>query len=105
MAVIGSVGEAIRRGEYLDRGTATFTGSVAITTNCNNISQVGITQQLGSSPGLGPQNFTYTVSGRTLTIFAWQPTSSANPTLIAATTSCTVTWEVTGKAVPPAVVP
>lgn len=100
MALYGAMAEAIRRGEAVDRGTATLTASVVVTTQVKNISQVGITQQLGVAPGLGPSTYTYTVSGRQITIFAWQPTSATNPTLVAATSPSTVTWEATGIAIP-----
>lgn len=104
MALYGALAEAVRRNERVDRGTATFTGSTTVTLNVIN-PYVMIEQIIGSAPGVGPQNFTYTVSGRTLTIYAWQPTSNSNPTLVAATSACTVAWLAIGTYVQPVVTP
>jgi hypothetical protein len=37
----------------------------------------------GTAPGVGTSVLTYALSGSTVNVFAWQPTSSANPTLVA----------------------
>lgn len=103
MALYGGLAENTRRNERMERGTVTFTGSTTITVSppMRQIIMVDITQILGTSPGVGPQNFTYTLgtgaNTNQFTIFAWQPTSNANPTLVAGTTPCTVAWNVLGN--------
>lgn len=104
MALYGALAENVRRNERVDRGIATFTGSITITLPQNAMRQIFdvlITQVIGVSPGVGPAVFTYTIgaspNGNQFTIFAWQPTSNANPTLVAGTSAATVSWQARGS--------
>lgn len=56
-----------------------------------------LTLQNGVAPGLGTSVLTYTISGNTLNIFAWKPTSLTDPTLIASTGIETVSYLVWGS--------
>ena len=103
MALYGGLAENTRRNERVERGIVTFTGSTTITVSppMRQIIMADITQVIGTSPGLGPSTFTYTIgtgaNTNQFTIFAWQPTSATNPTLVAGTTSVTVAWNVIGN--------
>lgn len=82
----------------LDVQNKTFTGTGTLQfTNMDQVDQVVVTQVNGSAPGLNSSDFTYTVSGNTVSLFAWKPTSSTNPTLIAGTDSVTVTVVAFGR--------
>lgn len=99
MALYGGLAENTRHNERVERGLATFTGSTTITVPgpMRSIGFAFIEQVSNTAPGIGPSVFTYTVSNNQLTIFAWQPTSSTNPTLVAGTTAATVAWMVFGS--------
>lgn len=97
MSLYGAVAEAVRRGSELLSGETTLTASVAITTPFSSVDGVSIVQKIGVAPGLNAAVYTYTFSAGTLTIFAWQPTSVTNPTLVAATTSSNVSYIVMGR--------
>lgn len=73
--------------------TATATAATGLTTllGCT------LSVKIGTAPGVTTSVATYTSSGGTLNLFAWQPTSNANPTLIAATTPGTVGWVCVGQ--------
>lgn len=105
MALYGGLAENTRRNERVDRGQVTFTGSVVVTVAApmRTVTAAEATQIITTAPGLGPSTITVgnIASGggnlaNQFTIFAWQPTSSANPTLVAGTTSCTVQWDAWG---------
>lgn len=99
MALYGGLAENTRRNERVERGLATFTGSTVITVPgpMRSITVAFIEQVIGTAPGVGPSVFTYTISGNQLTIFAWQPTSATNPTLVTGTSAATVSWMVFGS--------
>lgn len=84
----------------LDVANVTFTGTGSIQfPNFDKVLFASVEQVIGTSPGVGPSVFTYTIDGTTankVDLFAWQPTSSTNPTLIAGTSAATVTVVVFG---------
>ena len=79
-------------------GETTLDGSnpTAVSTGLSTITGVTLTISNGSAPGVGTSVLTYTVSGGTLSIFAFKPTSSSNPTLVASTGTETVSYPVVG---------
>ena len=79
-------------------GETTLDGSnpTAVSTGLSTITGVTLTISNGSAPGVGTSVLTYTVSGGTLSIFAFKPTSSSNPTLVASTGTETVSYTVVG---------
>lgn len=99
MALYGGLAENTRRNERVERGSVTFTGSTTITVPgpMRTITAAFVEQVIGTAPGLGPSVFTVTFTNNQLSIFAWQPTSSTNPTLEAGTTAATVDWMVFGS--------
>lgn len=105
MSLFGSVidGRRIRQPNLahemvLDVQNVTFTGTGSVQfKNMDQVDFVSLGQVIGTAPGLTAQNFTYTVSGNTVSLFAWMPTGATNPTLIAATGSATVTVVAFGR--------
>ena len=84
-------------GNAVEAGTVAVVGSVAVVTGLTAIKAVSIDQIGSVSPGVSGQNFTYAVtSGGTIEVYAWMPTSSSNPTLIANTGTATVGWTAIG---------
>lgn len=82
----------------VDVQNVTFTGTGSVQfKNMDQVDQVNLTQVLGTAPGLNASDFSYTVSGNTVSLFAWMPTGATNPTLIAATNSTTVTVTAFGR--------
>lgn len=85
-------------------GTKVIGGEVAldgsnptpVTTGLTTITGAVITLKESTAPGVGTSVFSYTTSGGTLSIYAWKPTSNADPTLIASTGTETVGYVVTG---------
>jgi len=45
-----------------------------------------------AAPGVGTSVLTYDISGATVNVYAWKPTSSSNPTLIASTGTESFGW-------------
>lgn len=105
MSLYGALAENTRRNERVERGQATFTGSTVITVSgpMRTVTAAEATQIITTAPGLGPSTITVGNIGggggnlpNQFTVFAWQPTSSANPTLVAGSTPCTVQWDAWG---------
>lgn len=100
MSLYGGLAENTRRNERLERGSATFTGNTVITvaSPMRIVTQVWAQLINNASPGVGPSVITIGNIGsggnnaNQFTIFAWMVTSSANTTLIAATSAATVQW-------------
>ena len=80
-------------------GETTLDGSNPTAVSIANLSTItGVTLTIAnaSAPGVGTTTLTYAVSGGTLSIYAWKPTSSSNPTLVASTGTETVSYTVVG---------
>lgn len=81
----------------LDFQQVTFTGTTTVKfVEFDTVLMAILDQVIGTSPGVGGSTFTYTINNNVVSIFAWQPTSNANPTLVAATNSTTVSVGVLG---------
>lgn len=59
---------------------------------------VAVSHQLGgsSAPGVGTSVITYAISGTTVSLYAWKPTSGSDPTLVASTGTETVSYVAVG---------
>lgn len=68
----------------------------AVATGMTSISSAVVTLEGSSAPGVGTTTLTCVISGSTLNVYAWKPTSSSNPTLIASTGTENFDWFVTG---------
>lgn len=90
-------------GTQLVTGEVTLDGSNAtpIATGLATIVSAGVTLKSSAAPGLDPTYVTHDFSGAdgTLNVYAWKPTSSGNPTLIASTNNTFVVsyWAVGTK--------
>lgn len=67
-----------------------------IATGLTTVTGVAVALKGSAAPGVGTSVITYDVSGGTVNLYAWKPTSNANPTLIASTGTETVGYVVTG---------
>jgi hypothetical protein len=66
-------------------------------TGLRAIVSVHLTLQGGAAPGLNTSLLTYTLSGGTVSVFAWKSTSATNPTLVASTGTEVVSYTVVGS--------
>ena len=80
-------------GKLVNWGTAAITGSGTVVTGLTTIESVSLTIR-GSAAS--DNVLTYTVSGGTLSIFAWQPTAAGDTTPIAETVALDISWEARG---------
>ncbi len=98
MSLYGAFAEATRRGEVIERGEVALDGSnpTPVTTGLATITSVLLALKGTAAPGVGTTTLTYDYTNGTLNIYAWKPTSSSNPTLVASTGTETVSWMVTG---------
>lgn len=67
-----------------------------IATGMTSITSAVVTLEGTGAPGVGTSVLTIGFSGGTLNVYAWKPTSSSNPTLIASTGTENFGWFVTG---------
>lgn len=68
-----------------------------VATGLSSIVAAMVTLKGNVAPGLGTSVLTYDISGGTLNVYAWMPTSATNPTLIASTGTQTFSWLVIGN--------
>lgn len=83
---------AVVKLDKIASGSVSVTASQAVSPGIGNLTSVTITRQGSSSPGVKSAVYTAVISGASFTIYAWMPTSNANPTLIAGDTAATVNW-------------
>jgi hypothetical protein len=98
MSLFGALGEAVRRDEVVVRGEVALDGSnpTDVLTGLKSISAVFVALKGSSTPGVGTSVLTYTISGQTLSIYAWKVTNSSTTTLVASTGTETVSYIVIG---------
>lgn len=95
MSVMGSLAEAVRKGWAVEFGIdALSSGSVTIVTN---LVIEGAVVSLNTKTALALLTgavtwFVETATPDELDIYGWKPTSSSNPTMIAATDTEPVSW-------------
>ena len=82
----------IARGETaLDGGNPT-----PVATGLTTVVAFVATLKGTAAPGVGTSVLTYDISGATVNVYAWKPTSSSNPTLIASTGTESFGWIAVG---------
>ena len=94
---VNALAEGVREGKELICGESLVTASVAIATEFETIDAVVVTQKRATAVGDDSSNFTYGVADNVVTIYAWKPTSGADPTLVAGTTETTVGYVIIGR--------
>lgn len=94
---VNALAEGVRQGKELLCGEVAVTASVEVTTQFATIDAVVVTQKIGTAPGDNSTNFTYDVTDNVVTIYAWKPTSGADPTLVAGTTETDVGYIIIGR--------
>jgi predicted RecA/RadA family phage recombinase len=90
-AVQESVGKVVSAEIALDG-----TNPTPVATGLASITSVQLTLKNNSAPGVGTTTLTYDTTAGTLNIYAWKPTSNADPTLIASAGTETVSYTVRG---------
>lgn len=94
---VNALAEAVRQGKEVLCGESLITASVAVATQFATIDAVVITQKTSDAVGDNSSNFTYDVADNVVTLYAWKPTSGADPTLVAGTTETTVSYVIIGR--------
>jgi len=70
--------------------------AVSVAGKMRSVVSVQLTLLDATAPGVGTSVLTYSVSGTAVSVYAWKPTSSSNPTLIASTGTETFSYTVIG---------
>lgn len=81
-------------GYRLARGESALGGTnpTAIATGLTTVVAIVCTLSGSAAPGVGTSTLTYALSGGSVDVYAWKPTSSSNPTLTASTGTETFSW-------------
>lgn len=87
-----ATGYKIARGEIALDGT----NPTAIGTGLTTVTGFACALKGTAAPGVGTTIITYDISGGTVNLYAWKPTSNVDPTLIASTGTETVGWLAVG---------
>lgn len=85
-------------GYKLARGETALDGSnpTPVVTGLTTVTGFVATLKGSAAPGVGTTTLTYTSSGGTVSVYAWKPTSNADPTLVASTGTETFGWAAIG---------
>lgn len=97
MALYGALAEAERTGKEVLAGRVEVTASVTVSTPFAEIDTVGVTRETDTAPGVTATTYTFEVDGSDVKIYAWKPTSSSDPTLIAADAASDIAYFVVGR--------
>lgn len=97
-AILSAAVSSTATGVKIAGGEVALDGSnpTTVATGLTTITGAVITLKKATAPGVTVSSFSYDASGGTLSIYAWKPTSAADPTLIASTATDTVAWQATG---------
>jgi hypothetical protein len=89
---------AVASGYMVARGETALDGSnpTPVVTGLSTVTGFSATLKGSGAPGVGTTTLTYTASGGTVSVYAWKPTSNADPTLIASTGTETFGWTAIG---------
>lgn len=77
-------------------GTLSGTNPTFFLHGLSTCQSVSVTLSGITTPGVGTSAFTTSVSGSYVNVYAWKPTSSGNPTLIASTGTESFYWLAAG---------
>jgi hypothetical protein len=99
MALFGAIGEVRRQGKEVETGEVTLdeTNPTEVSTPFARIDAVFVTLQGSDAPGLDTSVVTYVVDGNKVEFYAWEPTSSSNPTLVASDSQATISYTIIGR--------
>lgn len=88
----------VAAGYKIARGVTALDGSnpTPVVTGLTTAVGFSATLQGSVAPGVGTSTLTHTISGGTVSVYAWKPTSNADPTLIASTGTETFSWVAVG---------
>ncbi len=84
----------VAAGYKLARGETALDGSnpTPVVTGLTTVTGFAATLAGSSAPGVGTTTLTHVISSGTVNVYAWKPTSNADPTLIASTGTETFGW-------------
>lgn len=85
-------------GYKVARGATALDGSnpTPVVTGLTLVVGFAATLQGSAAPGVGTSTLTHTIAGGTVSVYAWKPTSNADPTLVASTGTETFSWVAVG---------
>ncbi len=88
----------VAAGYLIARGATALDGSnpTPVVTGLTTVVGFAATLQGSAAPGVGTSVLTHTISSGTVSVYAWKPTSNADPTLIASTGTETFSWVAVG---------
>ncbi len=88
----------VAAGYAIARGTTALDGSnpTPITTGLTTVTGFAATLQGSAAPGVGTSVLTHTISGGTVSVYAWKVTATGDCTLIASTGTETFSWVAVG---------
>jgi len=73
------------------------TNPLVVKTGFSELFSFTVTLEGSAAPGVGTCCLTTTTSGGDASVFAWKPTSNADPTLVASTGTEVFSWTAVGK--------
>jgi hypothetical protein len=85
---------ALATANIISRGETALGGTnpTDVVTGLATVAGFSLALKGSAAPGVGTTTLTYTVSGGTVSVYAWKPTSNSDPTLIASTGTETFGW-------------
>lgn len=88
----------VSAGKLVTAGVTALDGAnpTPVATGLTTVTTFVATLQGSAAPGTGTSEVTYTLSGGTANVYAWKPTSSSNPTLVASTGTESFSWVAVG---------
>ena len=97
-AALASAPAAVASGYMIARGETALDGSnpTPVATGLTSVVAFTATLKGSAAPGVGTSVLTAVISGATVNVYAWKPTSNADPTLIASTGTESFYWTATG---------
>lgn len=98
MSLYGAIAENVREGKEVIAAELALDGAnpTVITTPFKTIKSVSLTLKGAVAPGLGVSVLTYNVVANVVNVYAWEPTSVSNPTLVASTDTDTFAYVIVG---------
>ncbi len=97
-AAVATPAAGVAAGYMIARGETALDGSnpTPVATGLTSVVGFSATLKGSAAPGVGTSVLTAVISGATVNVYAWKPTSNSDPTLIASTGTESFYWTATG---------
>jgi hypothetical protein len=97
MTLYSALGEVERNGKEIVVGRLELTADETVSTPFAQIDAVMVMKETDTAPGVTTTTYTFDVDGSDVNIYAWKPTSTSNPSLVAATDASDVSYIIIGR--------